>query len=120
LRPRPTAGSLSCMATDAATPPASDLAALYRAAVETGDAAELVRALCLFHGVSLRGLAELSGVTQRALSAWSRGERTASQLALRLMKPMVHPNRTLSKRVEQVRKRWPFGLRGRPKSRRSS
>ena len=33
LRPHPTAGSLICMATDAATPPPPHLPALYRAAL---------------------------------------------------------------------------------------
>jgi hypothetical protein len=44
------------------TAPSPDLVALYRTAVETGQAGELVRALCAVHGLSLRGLAEVTGI----------------------------------------------------------
>jgi hypothetical protein len=83
--------------------------------VATGDAAELVRELCRTLGVSLRGLAELTGVTYQTLFYWQAGKQRAMDRTLRDVKPLLNPSRQMLRRVEVVRSRLPFGLRGRPR-----
>jgi len=100
---------------DPTPPPAADLPALYRAAVETGDAAELVRALCQVHGVSLRGLAELTGVHYQTLYEWQRGERRARAHTLRDVALLTKPTKTVRRRIEEVKSRLPAGIKGRPR-----
>jgi hypothetical protein len=94
---------------------AEDLPELYQRALETGDAAELVRALCSVWGVNLRGLAELTGITYRTLSAWTRNEQQATQRTIRDLQPLLKPNRAMQRRIADVCPRAPLGLKGRPK-----
>jgi len=105
------------MASDPPAPPLPDLPALYRAAVETGDAAELVRELCRTLGVNLRGLAELTGVARNTVWTWSAGRQKPSPLALHGLEALVSPTKALQRRIEKVRSLHPLGSTGRPKKR---
>jgi hypothetical protein len=73
------------------------------------------------HGVNLRGLAELTGVSQRALGAWVRQERSATRRAVEDLQPLLKPSKAVLRQIGAVRQRFPIGLRGRPnKARRAS
>lgn len=104
-------------ASEAPAPTAEDLPGLYEAALATGQAGELVRALCAVWGVNLRGLAELSGITAASLSTWNHGGRAMPRTLRADIAPLVKPTRAMQRRIADVRSRHPSGQRGRPSKR---
>lgn len=94
-----------------------DLRAFYEHALETGQAGELVRELCRALGVNLRGLAELSGISQRTLLDWKNAQQHGHRRTLRDLESLVAPEAALLLRVEQIRATAPYGTRGRPRNR---
>jgi len=99
-------------------PPATpeQLRALYDQALLTGDAAELVRELCRTLGVSLRGLAELTGIGHSTLAKWARGANPARPRTLRDVAPFLQPTKAIQKKVAATLAGHPLGRRGRPRS----
>lgn len=94
-----------------------DLPRLYQHALETGEAGELVRALCAVHGVNLRGLAELTGIPYSTIHRWSTGRQRGMPRTLRELQPLVRPSRSTRARIEAARSEHRFTSTGRPPKR---
>lgn len=100
--------------TDQPTAPPPDLASLYAAALATGQAGDLVRALCLVHGLSVRGLAEVSGLGYSTLRRWTYGDKAQAR-AVRDLGPLIRPTKLMLARIAVVRATRPLGRTGRPR-----